>query len=93
MKFNLTIGKDMAILGHAMGFVTTEIDHIIMESHYSVATQMHKLFTKWRQRYSRGATLGLLTATLKRAESYGADVNWDKYDDALKDLKKSLSMD
>ncbi|KAK3102847.1 hypothetical protein FSP39_014395 [Pinctada imbricata] len=88
MKFNLVIGKDIDIFGKTMGFAQAEIDQIKMENTYSTATQMHKLFTKWRNRYGQSATLGLLVENLQDAELGGAEVHWDQYDLGLERVKE-----
>ena len=39
MEFYTVIGKDMEVLGQAMEYKPSQIDHIRMEAPYSVPTQ------------------------------------------------------
>ena len=91
LKFNMVIGKDVELLAKAMELSQAEIDQIRMEAQFSAATQIHKIFTKWRYRYGNKATLGLLTRTLEEAQMYGAAVDWEKYDYAVGILSQAVA--
>ena len=82
MEFYTVIGKDMEVLGQAMEYKPSQIDHIRMEAPYSVPTQIMKMFTKWRSK-KRYITLGMLRETFVKAERGGASIDWDVYNKAI----------
>lgn len=86
LKFNKVVGSDIEIFGKALQLKQADIDSTRMENSNSVATQIHKIILKWRNRNGKMATLGTFTKSLMDAEAAGASVDWDVYDQGVKEV-------
>eukprot|EP00105_Crassostrea_gigas_P001611 XP_011413851.1 PREDICTED: death domain-containing protein CRADD [Crassostrea gigas] len=86
LKFNKVVGSDIEIFGKALQLKQADIDSTRMENSHSVATQIHKIILKWRNRNGKMATLGTFTKSLMDAEAAGASVDWDVFDQGVKEV-------
>lgn len=86
LKFNRVVGSDIEIFGKALLLRQADIDTTRMENSNSATTQIHKIILKWRNRNGRMATLGRFTKSLMDAEAAGAFVDWDVFDQGVKEV-------
>lgn len=86
LKFNTVVVRDIEIFGKALQLRQADIDTCRMESPNSVTTQIHKIILKWRNRNGKMATLGTFTKSLMDAEAAGASVDWDVFDQSVKEV-------